>query len=166
MATMSFEGQHESSPSALGVNIEVENLRYNEEITSRDNEELENFETVENDAQILETLVVKEDGPTSLESYEKIKEEVVETFSEMTLWGEMHEELKNEKTIPNSEVDEYIIHFNNELRGTIVNKKIKKIENQKNNKIVEDYVLKLLIEHNYRLLEKDGGKKHQPIRSW
>ena len=84
----------------------------------------------------------------------------------MTLWGEMHEELKNEKTIPNSEVDEYIIHFNNELRETIVNKKIKKIENQKNNKIVEDYVLKLLIEHNYCLLEKDGGKKHQPIRSW
>ena len=57
MATMSFEGQHESSPSTLGVNIEVENLRYNEEITSRDNEELENFETVENDAQILETLI-------------------------------------------------------------------------------------------------------------
>ena len=27
-------------------------------------------------------------------------------------------------------------------------------------------MLKLLIEHNYRLLEKDGGKKHQPIRSW
>ena len=79
----------------------------------------------------------------------------------------MHEELKNEKTIPNSKVDEYIIHLNNELRGTIVNKKIKKkIENQKNNKIVEDYVLKLLIEHNYCLLEKDGGKKHQPIRSW
>ena len=38
----------------------------------------------------------------------------------------MHEELKNENMIPNSEVDEYIIHFNNELRGTIVNKKIKK----------------------------------------
>ena len=35
----------------------------------------------------------------------------------------MHEELKNEKMIPNSEVDEYIIHLNNELRGTIVNKK-------------------------------------------
>ena len=69
MATISFEGQHESSPSTLGVNIEVENLRYNEEITSRDNEELENFEIVENDAQILETLVVKEDEPTSPESH-------------------------------------------------------------------------------------------------
>ena len=81
----------------------------------------------------------------------------------MTLWGEMHEELKNEKTIPNSEVDEYIIHLNNELRGTIVNKNFKK---NRKKKIVEEYVLKLLIEHNYRLLEKDGGKKHQPIRSW
>ena len=59
---MSFEGQHESSPSTLGVNIEEENLKYIEELTSRDNEELEKFETMENDAQILETLVVKEDG--------------------------------------------------------------------------------------------------------
>ena len=40
-----------------------------------------------------------------------------------TLWGEMHEELKNETTIPTSEVDEYIIHLNNKLRGTIINKK-------------------------------------------
>ena len=38
----------------------------------------------------------------------------------------MHEELKNETTIPTSEVDEYIIHLNNKLRGTIVNKKFKK----------------------------------------
>ena len=168
MATMSFEGQHESSPSTLGVNTEEENWSYNEEITSRGNEELEKLQKVEDDnAETSKNLVEKEENEsTSPESYEKVKEEVVETFPEMTLWGEMHEELKNEKTIPNSEVDEYIIHFNNELRGTIVNKKIKKIENQKNNKIVEDYVLKLLIEHNYRLLKKDGGKKHQPIRSW
>ena len=46
MATMSFEGQHESSPSTLGVNIEEENLSDNEEITPRDNEELEKFQTV------------------------------------------------------------------------------------------------------------------------
>ena len=47
------------------MNIEEENLRYHEEITSKDNEELEKFQTGENDAQILETLVVKEDEPTS-----------------------------------------------------------------------------------------------------
>ena len=164
---MSFEGQHESSSSTLGVNLEEENLSYNEEITSRGNKELEKLQRVENDVETLKDLVAKEEKePTSPKSHEKTNDEVGKTMSEMTLWGEMHEGLKNEKTIPNSEVDEYIIHLNNELRGTIVNKKLKKIENQKNNKIVEDYVLKLLIEHNYRLLENDGGKKHQPIRSW
>ena len=128
MATMSFEGQHESSPSTLRVNTEEENWSYNEEITSRGTEELEKLQKVEVvDAETSKDLVEKkEKESTSPESYEKVKEEVVETFPEMTLWGEMHEELKNEKTIPNSKVDEYIIHLNNELRGTIVNKKLKK----------------------------------------
>ena len=166
MAAMSFEGQHKSSPSTLGVNIEEENLRYNEKITSKDNEELEKFQTVENDAQILETLVVKEDEPTFLESYEKTNYEVVKTIPEMTLWVPMHEEVKNENKTPTSEVDEYIIHLNNELRGIIVKKKMKKIENIKNITTLEDYVLKLQIEHNYRLLEKDGGQNYQHIRSW
>ena len=166
MATMSFEGQHESSPSTLVVNIEEENFRYNEEITSKDNEELEKFQTVENDAQILETLVVKEDEPTSPESHEKTNYDVVKTIPEMTLWVLMHEEVKNENKTPTSEVDEYIIHLNNELRGIIVKKKMKKIENIKKIITLEDYVLKLLIEHNYRLLEKDGGKNYQHIRSW
>ena len=43
MAEMSFEGQHESFPSSLKVNKEEESLRYNEEITLRDNEELDKF---------------------------------------------------------------------------------------------------------------------------
>ena len=133
MATMSFEGQHESSSSTLGVNTDEETWSYNKEITSRGNEELEKLQKVEDDdAETSEDLVEKEEKESiSLESYEKVKEEVVETFPEMTLWGEMHEELKNEKTIPTSEVDEYIIHLNNELRGNIVNKKLKKIEKKK-----------------------------------
>ena len=58
----------------------------------------------DDDAETSKDFVEKEEKEsTSLESYEKVKEEVVETFSEMTLWGEMHEELKNEKTIPTSE---------------------------------------------------------------
>ena len=101
MATMSFEGQHESSSSTLRVNIEEQNLRYNEEITSRGNEELEKFQTVENDAQILETFVVKEDEPTSPESHEKTNGEVVKTIPEMTFLVLMHEEVKNEKKKPN-----------------------------------------------------------------
>ena len=83
-ASMSFEGQHEGMPSNLKVSKEEENMSYNEEITSRGNEELEKFQTVENDEQILETLVVKEDEPTSPKSHEKINDEVVKTISEMT----------------------------------------------------------------------------------
>ena len=43
MTTMSFEGQYESLLSTLRVNIEEENWSYNEEITSRCNEELDEF---------------------------------------------------------------------------------------------------------------------------
>ena len=85
----------------------------------------------------------------------------------MTFWVPMHEEVKNENKIPTSEVDEHIIHLNNEMRGIIVKKKMKKkIENIKKIMILEYYVLKLLIEHNYCLLENDGGQNHQYIRSW
>ena len=125
MAKMSFEGQHESLPSSLKVNKEEESLSYNEEITSRDNEELEKFQNVENDAQILETLVVNEEESTSSELHEKTNDEVLKTIPEMTFWVPMHEEVKNKKETPTSEVDEYIIHFNNELRRIIVKKKMK-----------------------------------------
>ena len=64
----------------------------------------------------------------------------------------MYEDFDIVKVTLMSKVEEYIIQLNKEIEVTIVNKK-----NQKNNKIVKDYVLKLLIEHNYRLLEKDGG---------
>ena len=92
------------------MNKEEENLSYNEEITSRGNEELKKRQRVENDAQILKDLVAKEEEEsTSPRSHEKIKDEVVKTIPEMTLWGEMHEELKNEKMTPIFEVDEHII---------------------------------------------------------
>ena len=82
---------------------------------------------------ILETLVAKEDEPTSLESHEKTNDEVVKTIPEMTLWVPMHEEVKNENKTPTSEVDEYIIHLNNEMRGIIVKIKMKKIKKYKKN---------------------------------
>ena len=44
---------------------------------------LKNIQTMETDAQILETLVVKEDESTSPESHEKINDEVVKTILEM-----------------------------------------------------------------------------------
>ena len=80
MVEMSSEGQHESLPSTLKVNKGKESLSYNEEITSRDNEQLEKFQNVENDAHILETLVVNEEDSTSPELHEKTNDEVVKTI--------------------------------------------------------------------------------------
>ena len=77
------------------MNKEEENLSYNEEITSRGNEELEKLQSVENDQQTFKDLVLKEDEPTSLESHEKIKDDIVKTTLEMAPWGEIHEELEN-----------------------------------------------------------------------
>ena len=109
------------------MNLEEENLSYNEEFASRGNKELEKLQRVENDAETLKDLVAKEEKkPTSPESHEKTNDEVGKTMPEMTLWGEMHEELKNEKMTPTSDVDEYIIQLNNEMKGTFVKKKNRK----------------------------------------
>ena len=131
MAPMTFKGQHEGMPSNLKVSKEEENISYNEEITligneeitSISNEELKKFQTVENDAQILKTLVVKEDKPTSSESHEKINDEVVKTITKMTPWGKMHEELKNEKMTPIPKMEECTIQLFKKMEATIVNKK-------------------------------------------
>ena len=79
----------------------------------------------------------------------------------MTLWGEMHDELKNEKMAPISEVDEYIIQLNNELKGNIVKKKEKKFIKM----LFNNYVPKMLLEHNYWFLGTDGGGHHHSYRS-
>ena len=90
MVEMHFKRQQVSLPSTLEVNKDKENLSYNEEITSRGNEELVKLQRVENDAQTLKDLVVKEDDPTSLESHEKIKDDIVKTTPEMAPWGERY----------------------------------------------------------------------------
>ena len=64
MVNTSFEGQHESFLFILVVIREAEDLNHNDEITSRNNE-LEKLQRVENDAQELKALVVKEDESTS-----------------------------------------------------------------------------------------------------
>ena len=110
-------------------------MSYNEEITSRGNEELEKFQTMENDAQNLKTLVVKEDESTCLESHEKINDEVVKTIPEMIPWDEMYEEWKNEKMTPIPKTGECTIQLFKKMETTIVNKKIK---NQKM-MLLEDY---------------------------
>ena len=71
MATMFFEGQHESLSSTLEVNKEEENLSYNEEITLRGNEELEKLQRVENDAETSKDLVAKEEKSQLLQNHMK-----------------------------------------------------------------------------------------------
>ena len=84
MAKMSFEGQHESLPSILEVIREKEeDLSYNKDITSRNNEELEKLIRGDDDAQDLKTLVVMEDEPTSPESHDTTKDEVLRTIPEI-----------------------------------------------------------------------------------
>ena len=83
MVEMSFEGQHESLANILEVNIKEENLNDNEDITLRNNEELEKITRGDDDAQDLKAFVVMEDEPTSPESHEKTIDEVVKTIPEM-----------------------------------------------------------------------------------
>ena len=62
MDKMSFEGQHESLLSILEViRDEEEDLSYNKDTTSRNNEELEKLIRGDDDAQDLKALVVMED---------------------------------------------------------------------------------------------------------
>ena len=49
-----------------------------------------------------------ENEPTSLESHDTIKDEVLKTIPDMAPWGDMHEELKIEEVTPMSKVEECI----------------------------------------------------------
>ena len=87
----------------------------------------------------------------------KRENEEVETISEMTPWAFVQEELSSEDIPYILEVEEPIVSFHEIKEASIANKTIGSFE---------DKVFKLLIEHDYRLLEKNGGKNHQPIHSW
>ena len=123
--------------------MEKEDVDNKEAITLMSSGELEELIREQVDGNELKELVAKEDEPTSSKLNEK-REEVVKTFLDMTLWGEVYKELKNKKMTPMFEVDEYIVQLNEELEATIVNQKEKKCQKM----IAEDCVLKLLIVHN------------------
>ena len=145
--------QERSFLTNLDEKPKKEDVEHKEDITLKSGGELEKLQRVEDDAHELKELVVREDESASLEPYE-MKEEDVETIPGMAPWGDMHEELKIGEVTPMSKMEECIFQLNKELIATIVEKKKEK----KNNKIMEDYVLKLLIEYNYLLLENDGGR--------
>ena len=86
-----------------------------------------------------------------------MSEEVVETIPKMTLWCEVHKELKKkeEKMTLIYEVDEFIIQLNKKLKENIVHKERKYLRVH-----LEENMLKLLIEHNYRFLGTDRGGNH------
>ena len=86
-----------------------------------------------------------EDEPTSPESHDMIKNEVLNTIPEMAPWGDMHEELKIEEVTPMSKVEECICQLNKEMKATIVKQKEENLKNM----IVNDYVPKLLFKHKY-----------------
>ena len=75
----------------------------------------------------------------------------------MTSWAFVQEEFPSENIPYILEVEELIVSFHEIKESSIANKRIKSFQ---------DKVFKLLVGHNYLLLEKDGGKNHQPICSW
>ena len=93
-----------------------------------------------------------EDEPTSPESHDTTKDEVLRTIPEMTPWGDIHDkELKIEKVTPMSKVEECIFKLNKEMEATIVNQKEENLKNM----IVNDYVPKFLLELNYKFFRTD-----------
>ena len=90
-----------------------------------------------------------------------IKYQVLKTIAEMVPWGDMYEKMKIEEVNPMCKVEECIIQLNKEMEAAIVIHKEKK-----HNKILEDYVPKKLLEHNYRFFGTDRGGNPQPIHSW
>ena len=75
----------------------------------------------------------------------------------MTSLAFVQEELSSDDRPYILEVEEPIVSFHEIKEASNGNKTIKSFQ---------DKAFKLLIEHNYHLLEKDGGKNHQPICSW
>ena len=92
------EEQQRSFPNILEVKPEKEDVDNKEAITSRNGGELKELKRGEVDANELKELVAKDkkEESTSPEPNE-MRKEVVDTFPEMTLWGEMHKELKKKK---------------------------------------------------------------------
>ena len=112
------------------------------------------------DAMELHELVVSEEGSTSPKPNEIIKE--VKILPEMIIWGEVHEKLENHKMTPILELDEIIFELNENLKVIMMKKAPKYLKKHASQ---NEYVLKQL-QHNLSFLGEDGGKNHQPFRSW
>ena len=84
-----------------------------------------------------------------------MKKEVEKTILGMTLWGEVHEELKNENMSYISKVGEIIFELNEKLKATMVKKSPNSLREHAS---LKDYVPKQLHEHHHSFLKKDGER--------
>ena len=153
-----LEKQQENLFVTIDANLGGDEMENQEDITLRSGgevEELNEVEEVEEGDEELVEKVKNEEESTSLEPEEKNEE--VEIIPEMKPWAFVQEELLSEDISYILEVKEPIVSFHEIKEASIANKMIKSFE---------DKVFKLIIEHNYRLIENDGDKNHQPICSW
>ena len=142
----------------IDVNLRGDELENHEDTTLRSGgevEELNKGEEIEEGDEELVEQVKNEEKSTS--SKPKKKNEEVETIPEMTPWAFVQKEIPSEDIPYILEVEEPIVSFHEIKEAPIANKNIKSIQ---------DKVFKLVPEHNYCLLKKDGSKNHKPIRSW
>ena len=128
---------------------EMENHEDNTFRCGREIEELNEEDEVEEGDEELVEQVKNEEESTSPEPEEK--NEQVETIFKMTSWAFVQKELSSEDLSYILEVEEPIVSFHEIKEASIANKMIKSIQ---------DKVFKLIIEHNYRLLENYGGKNY------
>ena len=116
---------------------------------------LEEPNRVEVYAKELHQLVGEEKESISLE-LEDMRKEVEKTILEMTLWGDVHEELQSKKMLYILEVEEIILALNENEKTPIM---------EKEQATLRPLVLKQLREHLHFLLGKHGRKNHHPSRS-
>ena len=109
MAQYMKKEQQRSFPTNLDEKPEKEDVKHKVDITLKSGGELEKPQRVEDDAHELKELVTREDEPTSPESHDTTKYEVLKTILEMAPWGEMHEEFKIARFTPMSKLEECIV---------------------------------------------------------
>ena len=83
------EEQQRGFPSILQVKLEKEDVDNKEAITLRNGGELKELKREEVNANELKELVAKEKKESTSPEPNEMRKEVVETFPEMSLWGEM-----------------------------------------------------------------------------
>ena len=110
---------------------------------------------VDVDSKELNDLFEEENWSTFVEP-EETSEEVEKTIPEMTLWGDVHEELQSEKMRYILEVEEIVLALNENEKVPIV---------EKEHATLRPLMLKQLHDRHLFFLGKHGRKNDPPYRS-